>query len=80
MVSKAFKVYQNRSKDPVHWATSMPFASINPANPRTNLWNFREKFLRIGDYENLSFFESAILDFLFKKKKKIHENQSKFIW
>ena len=26
--------------------------------------NFREKMLRIGDFENLSFFESAILIFL----------------
>ena len=40
-------------------ATSMPFVSINPTNPRTNLWNFRKIFLRIGDFEKLSFFESG---------------------
>ena len=45
----------------------MPFASINPTNPRTNPWNFREEILRIGDFENLSFFESAILKKKFKK-------------
>ena len=41
----------------------MHFASINSTNP----WNFGENFSRIGDFENLSFFESAIL----KKKKKM---------
>ena len=41
----------------------MAFASINTTNPRTNLWNFREKNSRIGGFENLSFFESAILFF-----------------
>jgi hypothetical protein len=29
----------------------MPFASINPINPRTDPRNFRENFLRIGDFE-----------------------------
>ena len=47
----------------VGWATSMPFASINSTNPRTNPWNFHKKILRIGDFEKLSFFESAILIF-----------------
>ena len=55
----------------IHWATSMPFASFNPTNPRTNLRNFREKILRIGDFEKWAFFESAILNFFFRKKKKI---------
>ena len=52
----------------IHWATSMPFASFNPTNPRTNLRNFREKFLRIGDFKKWAFFELAILNFFFKKK------------
>ena len=47
----------------------MPFPSINPTNPRTNLRNFREKILRIGDFEKWAFFESAILNFFFRKKK-----------
>ena len=54
----------------IHWATSMPFVSFNPTNPRTNLRNFREKILRIGDFEKWAFFESAILNFFFEKKKK----------
>ena len=36
-------------------ATSMLFASINSTNPRTNPWNFHEKKLRTGVFENLSF-------------------------
>ena len=69
----------------IHWATSMPFASFNPTNPRTNLRNFREKILRIGDFEKRPFFESAILNFFFSKKKFFfllhsYENQPKFTW
>ena len=52
----------------IRWATSMPFASFNPTNPRTNLRNFRENFLRIGDFEKWAFFGSAILNFFFEKK------------
>ena len=48
----------------------MPFASFNPTNTRTHLRNFREKILRIGDFEKWAFFESAILIFFFEKKKK----------
>ena len=44
----------------------MPFASFNPTNPRTHLRNFREKILRIGDFEKGAFFESAILNFFFQ--------------
>jgi hypothetical protein len=44
---------------------------------------FSQKNLRIGDFEKLSFFESAILDFYFSKKKLFllhpHENLSKFL-
>ena len=46
------------------WAKSMPFASINPTNPRTNPWNFHEKILRIGGAGKWVFFEAAILNFL----------------
>jgi hypothetical protein len=65
-----FWAYVGQPHDQIDWATSMPFPSINSTNPRTNLWNFREIFLRIGDFEKLSFFESAILNFFFKKKIK----------
>ena len=44
----------------------MPFASINSTNPRTNPLNFCKIFLRIGYFNKLSFFESAILDFFFQ--------------
>ena len=33
----------------------MPFASMNPTNPRTNPKKFKEKILRIGGFEKLSF-------------------------
>ena len=47
----------------------MPLASINPTDPRTNPAQFREKILRIDGFEKRSFFESAIFDFFFQKKK-----------
>ena len=53
----------------IHWATSMPFASFNPTIPRTDLRDFREKISRIGHFEKWAFFESAILNFFFEKKK-----------
>ena len=53
----------------IRWATSMPFASFNPTNPRTNLRNFREKFLRIGNLKKWAFFWVVHFEFLFKKKK-----------
>ena len=46
----------------------MPFASINPTNPRTNPWNFGGNCSAFGEVEKLSFFESAILNFFFQKK------------
>ena len=52
----------------IRWATSMPLASFNPTNSRMNLRNFREKILRIGDFEKWCFFLLAILIFFFKKK------------
>ena len=50
--------------DHIGWATSMPFASINPTNIRTNLWKFHGKILRIGGAGKWGFFEAAILTFL----------------
>jgi hypothetical protein len=37
------------------WGTSISFASIYPINPTTNPWNFGQKILRTGGFENLSF-------------------------
>ena len=60
-----FCPYVGQPHDHIGWATSMPFASINPTNPRTNPWNFHKKILRIGDFEKRPFWKSAILDFFF---------------
>ena len=48
----------------------MPFASINPTNPRINPWNFHKKKLRIGIFEKLSFLGLTILEFFFQDEKK----------
>ena len=61
-----FRAYVRQPHSHTRWATSMPFASINPTNPRSNRLNFLEIFLRIADFEKLSFFESAILIFFFQ--------------
>ena len=51
------------------WVSSMPFASINPTNPRTHPAQFRKKLLRIDRLAKWGFFESAILNFFFSTKK-----------
>ena len=80
-----FRAYVGQPHDHIRWARPMPFASCNPTNPRTNLWNFHEKFLRIGDFEKWPFLKNGHFGFFFQKKKKFfllhsHENQSKFSW
>ena len=62
-----FWAYVGQPHDHIRWDTSMPFPSINATNPRTNLYNFCKKNLRIGDFEKHSFFELAILDLFFSK-------------
>ena len=39
----------------IGWDKSMPFASINPTNPRTNPWNFHKKILRIDEALKMTF-------------------------
>ena len=46
--------------------------------PKDQSMKFWQKILRIGDFEKLCFFESAVLFFFFKKKLS-HKNKSKFI-
>ena len=62
----------------------MGFASINPTNPWTDLWNFREKISRIGDFEKRQFWKIGHFEFDFLEKKNVllhsHKNQSKFVW
>ena len=53
----------------IGWATSMPFASINYTNPRTNPWNFRKKISRIGDFEKRPFWKIGHFEFFFLQKK-----------
>ena len=60
-----FCAYVGQPQDHIGWATPMPFASNNPTNWRTNPWNFHKNFWRIGDFEKLSFFEAAILNYSF---------------
>ena len=59
-----FWAYVGQPHGHMGWAKSVPFASINPTNPRTNPWNFHEKILRIGGAGKWGFFEAAILNFL----------------
>ena len=58
----------------------MPFASINSTNPRTNPWNFHEKILRIGGAGKWGFFEAAILNLFFQKKKNASSNEKSDSW
>ena len=63
-----FWAYVGQPHSHIGEATSMPFTSFNPTNPRTNPWNFHKKIFRIGDFEKRTFFESAIFNFNFQKK------------
>ena len=70
-VYKSFCPYVGQPHKHIVWATSMPFASINPTIPKTNLWNFHKKNLRIGDFEKQPFWKIGHFRFFFAKKKKI---------
>ena len=50
-----FWAYLRQPHDHIGWAVPMPFASINPIHPRTNLRNFHEKILRIGEALKMTF-------------------------
>jgi hypothetical protein len=60
-----FRAYVGQPDGHIGWVTLMPFASINPTNPRTNLWNLATIAQLLGVVERLSFFESAILNLFF---------------
>ena len=58
-----FWAYVGQPDGHMGWVTLMPLASINPTNPRTNLWNFGEncsafgggwktQFFWVGHFEN----------------------------
>ena len=74
---------------PHGFSTTMPFASINSSNPRTNLRNFHEIILCIGGAGKWGVFESAILNLFFQKffvlfylngnKKPVHMRYHSFL-
>ena len=51
----------------IGWAKSIPFASINPTNPRTHPAQFCKEILRIDRLAKWGFFEAAILNFFFQR-------------
>ena len=51
----SFWAYVGQTQGQISWATSMPFASINFTNPRTNSWNFWS-FVLLYSHENKSKF------------------------
>ena len=59
-----FRAHVGQPVNHIGWAILMSL-SIYPTNPRTNLWNFCEKTLRIWGLESLSFFQLAIWSFIF---------------
>ena len=65
-----FRAYVGKPNGHIDQAKSMPFASINCTNPRTNPWHFHKKILKIGNLKKTQFFWVAILNFFFFKKKK----------
>ena len=80
-----FWVYVRQPHDHIGWATLLAFASINPTNPRANLWNFRIKISRIVHLEKRQFWKIGHFEFFSSKKNFFflldsHENQSKFVW
>ena len=70
-----FRPFVGQPHDHIGWASSMPFASINPTNPRTNPWNFGGNCSAFGGGWKTQFF--WVGHFEFKKKKKIErKNQN----
>ena len=55
-----FWAYVGQPHEDIDWATSMPFASINFTNPRTNPWHFHKKMSRVVDFEKLNFFQKIM--------------------
>ena len=76
-----FWAYVRQPHSHKSWDKPMPFASINSTNPRTNPWNFLEKYWELAELENEFFFLRrpfwfffSFFFFLFSIK-----NKSKFI-
>ena len=78
-----FWAYAGQPHNHKGWATSMPFASINSTNSRTNP-NFHKKIVRIGGAGKWPFFRRPFLILLhfIKKTKGFHMRYNFFsvIW
>ena len=64
-----FWAYVGQPHDHIPWAKSMPFASINTTNTRSNPWNFHENFSRIGGFKKLTFLIAHFEIFLIVMKR-----------
>ena len=65
-----FWAYVGEPHNHIDWATSMPFASINSTNPRTNPWNFGGNCSAFGGGWKTQFFWVGHFEIFFAKKKK----------
>ena len=63
-----FWAYVRQPHGHIDWATSMPFASINSTNPRTNPWNFHKKYWELAILKNIGFLSRPFWILFFKKK------------
>ena len=63
-----FWAYVGQPHGHMGWAKSMPFASINSTNPRTNPWNFHEKILRIDEARKWLLFSFLVFGYWVDQK------------
>ena len=61
-----FWAYVGQPDSHIGWVRLMFFASINPTNPRTNLWNFGENCSAVGGGWRTQFFWIFFTSFLLK--------------
>ena len=60
-----FWAYVGQPHNHIGWAISMPFATINSTNPRTNPWNFHKKFWELVILKNALFLSLPFWIFFF---------------
>ena len=73
-----FWAYVGQPDGHVGWVTLMPFASINPTDPRTNLWNFGDNCSAFWGSWKTQFFWVGHFEFFSTKKKKMLYSYSNF--
>ena len=64
----------------IHWATSMPFASFNPTNPRTNPRNFLGNYSAFGDVWVGHFEFFCFIPMKISHKLCVRINGAQFLW